>query len=64
MVSLHLYISVTWICEYLENTVKFTITNYHGLTLSDIFRTNQEQNTVKFVIIRLGMIRYTLTQHE
>jgi hypothetical protein len=33
-------------------------------TLSDIFRTNDELNTVAFEITRLGVVRYALTQPE
>ena len=42
----------------------FKLTIIMDSTLSDIFRTNHEQNTVEFKATRLGVIIYALTQLE
>jgi len=48
--------------SYLLSNFKFT--TIMDSTLSDIFRTNHEQNTVEFETIRLSIVRYALTQPE
>jgi hypothetical protein len=48
--------------NHLVYNFKFPITM--DSTLSDIFRTNDELNTVAFEITRLGVVRYALTQPE
>ena len=42
----------------------FKFTTIMDSTLSDIFRTNHEQNTVEFETIRLSVVRYAMTQPE
>jgi hypothetical protein len=47
---------------HLSSNFKFT--TIMDSTLSDIFRTNHEQNTIEFETIRLSVVSYALTQPE
>jgi hypothetical protein len=52
------------VCVNSHLVSKFKFTTTMDSTLSDIFRINHKQNIVEFEMMRLGVVRYALTQPE
>jgi hypothetical protein len=52
------------VCVNSHLVSNFKFTTIMDSTLSDIFRINHKQNIVEFKTMRLGVVRYALTQPE